>query len=192
MSQNTSDKIKSECDFLRHDAINSNHDYQLVKSGKSVFNFKKHQLYNTTHNPIQNLFINPKNNYPSKPFGTNSNTYIDFELPHIEYTFYQFVLRFKLTNIAAGIQALMPSPFMIDRISLLKNSNTFGIDVDSVDILHYNLNKYYKEIELGRSHSNIFANLGMIFGSGILETNLRCVPFIANGSKDFNVEYLFH
>ena len=77
---------------------------------------------------------------------------------------------------------------MIDRVSLLKNSNTFGLEVDSVDILHYNLNKYYKEIEVGRSNSNIFANLGMLYGSSAMASNLICVTFNANGSKEFNVE----
>ncbi len=94
-NNNNSDKIKADVDFLKTDA-NVKHDYQLVKNGKSVFNLPKHQIYNTTHNPIQNFFINPKNNYSSKPFGANSNTYIDFELPQINYTFYQFVLKFKI------------------------------------------------------------------------------------------------
>ena len=187
MAQNNSEKVKSECDFLKHDA-NLNHDYQLVKSGKSVYNFKKHQLYNTTHNPIQNFFINPKNNYPSKPFGANSNTYIDFELPQIQYTFYQFVLRFRLQNAGTVTQKLMPSPFIIDRISLLRNSNTFGIDVDSIDVLHYNLNKYFKEVEVGRNLSNVYANLGLQFGSGVLANNLSCINFDPTAMKDFNVE----
>jgi len=82
----------------------------------------------------------------------------------------------------------MPSPFMIDRVSLLKNSNTFGLDVDSVDLLHYNLNKYYKEIEIGRSNSNIFANLGMLYGSSGMTSNLLCITFNANGTKEFCVE----
>jgi hypothetical protein len=56
----------------------------------------------------------------------------------------------------------MPSPFMIDRVSLLKNSNTFGLDVDSIDVLYYNLNKYYKEVEIGRNISNLFSNLGIL------------------------------
>jgi len=75
----------------------------------------------------------------------------------------------------------MPSPFMIDRVSLLKNSNTFGVDVDSVDILHYNLNKYFKEVEIGRGISSMYANLGLLFGTGALSVNLICVNFNANG-----------
>ena len=180
MSNNNSDLIKQSVDFLRHDS-NVKYDYQLLKSGRNVFNLPKHQIYNTTHNPIQNFFINPKNNYSSKPFGSNSNTYIDFELPQINYTYHQFVFRFKLLNSSSSVQTLMPSPFMIDRVSLLKNSNTFGVDVDSVDILHYNLNKYFKEVEIGRGISSMYANLGLLFGTGALSVNLICVNFNANG-----------
>jgi hypothetical protein len=65
----------------------------------------------------------------------------------------------------------MPGPFMIDRVSILKNSNTFGVDVDSVDILHYNINKYFNEIEIGRNISSMYANTGLVLGSGVLNGN---------------------
>ena len=44
----TSDKIKQDVDFLKHEA-NIKHDFQLVKAGKKVLNLPKHQLYSTTH-----------------------------------------------------------------------------------------------------------------------------------------------
>ena len=144
MSNSNSDIIKSQVDFLKHDVVK--HEYQLIKSNKSVFNLKKSQIYNTTHSGIQNYFINPKNNYSSNPFNGSSNFYIDFEVPKLESLFHQFVLRFSVkNNHATATGELMPSPLMIEKVSLLKNSNALGLDVDSWDVLLTNLNKYYNE-----------------------------------------------
>jgi len=83
----------------------------------------------------------------------------------------------------------MPAPFMVDRVSLLRNSNTFGLDVDGSDILLFNLNKYYKDVGIGKSLSNIFANLGILLGSSGMANNLISVTYGANGGgKEVNVE----
>ena len=59
---NNSDKIKSEVEWLKHDVIKN--DYQIIKSGRSVLNLPKHELYSTSHSSIVNYNINVKNNYP--------------------------------------------------------------------------------------------------------------------------------
>ena len=135
----SSDIIKDQVPFLRHE-VNHKHDYQLIKSGKSVYNFSKKQLYSTTHQNIQNYFINPKNNYSSNPFNGSSSTYIEFDIPKINATFYQFVFRFSLQNTSNNaVASMMPPPLIIEKVSLLKNSNSLGLDVDSWDIFLYNL-----------------------------------------------------
>ena len=83
----SSDKIKEQVDFLRVDNI-SKQEYMLIKTGKQVLNLPKHQISKTTHAPIHNYFINPKNNYSEKPFNGSSSFYIDFDIPKIEATFY--------------------------------------------------------------------------------------------------------
>jgi hypothetical protein len=152
---NSTDLIKQQVDFLKHDA-NHKHDYQLLKNGKSLFNLPKHQIYNTTHSPIQNYFINPKNNYSEKPFNGSSSFYIDFDVPKLDCSFYQFVLRFSLTNLSTTANSLiMASPLIIEKVSLLKNSNALGLDIDSWDIFLFNMQKYYKDLNKDDVESNL-------------------------------------
>ena len=51
-----SDKIKQDVYFLRHD-VNLKNEYQLVKSGRSVLNLKKEQLFKTSHGQVLNYFL---------------------------------------------------------------------------------------------------------------------------------------
>jgi len=153
----TSDKIKRDVDFLKHEA-NIKHDFQLVKAGKKVLNLPKHQLYSTTHAPIHNYFINPKNGYSANPFNGSSGFYIDFDINSgLNATFYQFILRFTITNLSPGANATVtPAPLMIEKVSLLKNgSNSLGLDVDSFDIFLFNLIKYYKDLYKDDTFYNI-------------------------------------
>ena len=132
------DKIKSETEFLRHDN-QFKHEYQMVKCNKSLYNFKKSQLFDIHHSGIKNYFVNPKNNYSSNPFNGSSSFYIDFEVPKLDSLFHQFVLRFSLKNNHTTANAtIMPSALIIEKISCLKNSNSLSLDTDSWDVLFFN------------------------------------------------------
>ena len=125
MSQSNSDRIKQDVDFLRHD-VNLKNDYQLVKSGRSVLNLKKEQLFKTSHGQVLNYFLNCKNNYSEYPFNGSSSFYVDFDIPKgIQHTVYQFILRFAIQNKGTVDGDVMASPLIIEKVSLLKNSIHF-------------------------------------------------------------------
>ena len=152
---NSSDKIKNDVDFLKHDS-NVNHDYVMIKSGKKLLNLHKKQVYATKHAKIDNFFISPQNNYSSTPFG--NYFYVDFQIPRIQYTYYSFVLRFTLKNLSTSATAtILPLPFMIDKVSLMKNSNSIGNDVDGSDVFLFNVNKYYEN----NDENELFQNLNI-------------------------------
>ena len=141
-----SDKVKSVTDFLRIDN-NKNQDYMLFKTGSQVLNVNKKQVKDIVHEPSMDFYLQPKNQYPS--LFTGQEFYIDFELNKFEYTFHQFLLRFDITNTSTTTNAkLLPSPLMISRVSVLKNSNVIGNDVFDFDILFYNLHKINNEYNL--------------------------------------------
>ena len=176
---NSSDKIKNDVDFLKHDS-NVNHDYVMVKSGKTLLNLPKKQVYATKHAKIDNFFISPLNNYSSTPFG--NYFFIDFQIPRIQYTFYSFVLRFTVTNNAPTASAtLLPVSYMLDKVSLLKNSNAIGNDVDGNDIFLYNVNKYYNN----NDKYELYQNIGMEFNS---TKQLIATQLVANASTYASVE----
>ena len=109
------DKVRSEVDFLRHDN-QFKHEYQMVKSNKSIYNFKKSQLFDIHHSGIKNYFVNPKNNYSSNFFNGASSTYIDFEVAKLDSLFHQFILRFSLkNNHSTATATLAPSALMIEK-----------------------------------------------------------------------------
>jgi len=116
-----------------------------MKSGRNVYNLPKNQVYGTSHSQTHDYVVLPKNNYPST-FG--NGFYIDFELNKLDMTYHQFLLRFKLTNMATGVAATMPSFLMIEKVSLLKNSNALANDIYDWDIYLYNLHKFYNEYNL--------------------------------------------
>ena len=177
------EKVKNSVDFLK---VESNkNEYSLIRCGKNVYNYKKHQLNEVSHSPTVDYFLIPKNSYNSLPFG-NSQFYIDFDLPKIQYSIYEFVLRFtmNLTQAASGAQCpIIPYPLIIDRISVLKNSNALGNDTYDWDILLYNLNKYYNDLlnyditnQLGVGTNSLEVNGKLFFGS-----------VITNGSAGYNI-----
>jgi hypothetical protein len=132
-----SDNVK-KIDFLKHD-VNQN-EYQMVKSGKTVLNLPKHQLYNHHHSTIHEFVINSKTSIPKAPFG-NSNWYVDYDLPSLNYCYHQFILRLSLYNTSAtNTIYTLPLPMCVDRVVLLKNSNVLS-EVNSEDIFLYNLHK---------------------------------------------------
>jgi hypothetical protein len=92
------DKVKENTDFLKHEVVKN--EYVMLKNGKSVYNLPKHQVYGTSHNPTIDFFIQPKNSYNEKPFGVSSGSifFVDFEIPKIDYTAHEFVLKFNLQN----------------------------------------------------------------------------------------------
>jgi hypothetical protein len=140
-----SDRIKKEVDWLKIDT-NLKHDYQVMKMGKNVLNLPKHQIYNTHHGTVKDYFINPTNSYSSNPFNSISSFYVDFTVPKINSTFYQFVLRYNLKNTSSKSATCAPGPLQISKVSILKNSNAMGIDVDSNDIFYFNMYKYYQNL----------------------------------------------
>ncbi len=109
------DKLKSLSIFLKHDA-NEDYDYKLIRTGKRVLNIPQNQLYNTKHHNIVEYFLTPNNSYSSNPFG--SSFYIDFDLPKLNSTFHEILLRFKLTNLT-GANAITIFPLLfIDRVKV--------------------------------------------------------------------------
>ena len=93
------------------------------------------------HSPTCDFVILPNNSHNANPFGLSS-FYLDFKLDRINYALYQFILRFNLynTNTSSNLQT-MPLQLIIDRVSLLKNSNVLAQDVVDWDIYFYNLQK---------------------------------------------------
>lgn len=79
-----------------------------------------------SHSPTCDFVILPNNSYSANPFGLSS-FYLDFKLDRINYALHQFILRFNLynTNTSNPVQTI-PMPMVIDRVSLLKNSNVLG------------------------------------------------------------------
>jgi hypothetical protein len=153
-----SDKIKENVPMLRHDS-NYNHDYQLIKAGKNVLNLPKHQVYNTLHRRVENYFINCKNNYSTNPFNTVSSFFLDFDIPKgIHSSAYQFILRYSIQNVGTTDVLVLPSPLQIEKVSLLKNSNSLGLDITDWEIYMYNLNKYYSN----KNKEDILPNLNLI------------------------------
>ena len=154
-----SDNVK-KVNFLRHD-VNLHHSYELIKSGKQVLNLPKEQIYNQHHSTIHDFTLNPKNTVPDYPFTGNSSWYVDFELPKLNYCYHQFVLRYKLTSSDNTISYyLLPAPFQIDRLVLLKNSNVLS-EVNSEDILLYNLHKISNKYDTSYSDFDYGCQLGL-------------------------------
>jgi hypothetical protein len=179
MSLSNSDKIKSSVDFLKTDQ-NYKNEYQLVKANKTILNLKKQQLFNTTHGQVLNYFINPKNGYAEYPFNGSSSFYIDFDVPRgIQHTAYQFVLRFGLRNNGTADGNLMPSPLIVEKVSLLKNSNSLNLDITDWQIYMYNLNKYYA---YDKNKFDTFGN----FNVGELEVSAGslCQAFFGHGANN--------
>ena len=105
-----SDNVK-KVDFLKHD-LNPHVDHQMVKSNKSLYNFKKKDLYNHHHSTLHDFTINAKNTFADHPFTGSANWYVDFELPSLNYLYDSFVLRYKLSNDVNGnVVQILPSPF---------------------------------------------------------------------------------
>jgi len=134
-----SENVKKNVSFLKHD-VNHHHAYELIKSGKQVLNLPKEQIYNQHHSSIHDFTLNAKNTFSEYPFTGNSNWYVDFELPKLNYCYHQFVLRYKLYNNSTDDICILPNPLIIDRLVLLKNSNVLS-EVNNEDILLYNMHK---------------------------------------------------
>ena len=134
-----SENVKKNVPFLKHD-VNCLHSYQLVKTDRHVLNLNKETIYNQHHSTIHDYTLNPSNTFGEYPF-TGSSWYTDFNLPKIPLCYNSFVLRFKLSsnNTTANFYTL-PSPMLIERLVLLKNSTVLN-EVNSEDILLYNLHK---------------------------------------------------
>lgn len=182
-----SDKVKDNVDFLKHEVVKN--DYIMLKNGKSLYNLPKHQVYGTVHNPTIDFFIQPKNSYNSNPFGSNnSNFFIDFEIPHIDYTSHEFVLRFKLENNGSAIINTFPACLCLEKISLLKNSNALGNDICPEDVFFYNLNK--KNNELNNENLDLIGCYYKNFTTGESE-NKKWIfnkTIYANNNIDVNIE----
>ena len=91
---NNIENIKKNVSFLNCDT-NLKHDYKSIKVGRSDYNVPKHQLWEASNTSVLDYFIQPKNIYNAS-FGNAK--YIDFDIPKNDLTFYQFLLKFTLTN----------------------------------------------------------------------------------------------
>ena len=154
-----SDNVK-KIPFLKMD-VNQHHSYELIKSGKSVLNLPNHQIYNQHHSTIHDFTLNPKNNVSDFPFSGNSSWYCDFELPKLNYCYHQFVLRYTLQSNDSNDIYVLPVPLQIDRLVLLKNSNVLS-EVNSEDILYYNLHKISNKYDTSFSDYDYNYQLGLI------------------------------
>ena len=144
--------------FLKHD-VNLHHSYELLKTGKHILNLKKEQLYNQHHSSIHDFTINCKNTFNEYPF-TGNSWYVDFELPKINYCYHQFVLRFKLSSKNTNNDFyILPYPMMIERLVLLKNSTVLN-EVNSEDILLYNIHKISNKYNTSFNHFDYLCQLG--------------------------------
>ena len=181
------ESIKKNTTFLAHD-VNSD-EYSLVKAQGSscCHNFKKSQIYDTQHNSSTiDYFIQNANSYSSFPFG-QSNFYIDFNLPSFELLYYQFVLRFSLTNSTAAWAQIMPTPLMIEKVDIMKNGNTIGVSTYDYAIMNYNANKYYNENRTGQlgvlfMNNNNGYNSSLDFKGGVTGTTHIELPISLNRS----------
>ena len=181
-----SDNVKKNVPFLKHDT-GYLHAYEKVPAGKTILNLPKEQIYNQHHSSIHDFTLNPKNNYNEYPFTGNSNWYVDFELPKLNYCYHQFVLRCKLSsNDPSNSFYILPLPLMIDRLVLLKNSNVLS-EVNNEDILLYNLHKISNKYNTSFSDFD-YSNLGFANDSNNNQT-FRTSFFNPNGGFNvFNME----
>jgi len=174
------EKLSQAADFLKLEVKKD--DYQLVKSGKSVYNLKKHQLYGLSHSPTIDFFLIPKNNYSNTPFG-NSHFFIDFDLPKIEYTIHQLILRFNIF-VPNTTSVIMPPCLIIDRVSTLKNSNAMANDCIDWDIFLFNLNKYTVEY----MNNDFPHQLGVDYNASIGPNNYLGTVVNNNSNVGVNIE----
>ena len=137
--ENSIDVVKNAIPWLKSDV--NQYDYTMLKSGKKCYNIKRCQLYQMKHSPICDFVVWPQNSHSINPFNLSS-FYLDFRLDRLSYSLHQFILRFDLynTNASDTIQ-VMPMPLIIDRVSLLRNSNILGNDICDWDVYFYNLQK---------------------------------------------------
>ena len=196
------DKVKSHVDFLSSEVKK---EYQMVRGRKKVYNFKKKHIYeNLKHNNIQDFFLVPKNTYSTNPFN-NSGFYLDFTIPQLShYSFNKFIFYFKVSNNTNNNCYVLIPPLMIDRISLLKNSNSLGIDINDHDIFLTNLHRYantYNADKLGNfgltvnSNSN-FTAVDLLKGTSIdgtleLPLSLSESDFLVNLKLDYVIRIYF-
>ena len=61
-----------------------------------------------------------------------------FDLPKLNSTFHEILLRFRLTN-PTSVNAITLFPMLfIDGVSILKSGNILGYDINGEDILFHN------------------------------------------------------
>ena len=146
--------------FLKHD-VNLHHSYELIKTNKHILNLPKHQLYNQHHSTIHDFTLNPKNSLSEFPYNGSSTWFADFELPRLNYCYHQFVLRYKCyNNNKTDDLQILPTPLLIDRLVLLKNSNVLS-EVNNEDILLYNLHKISNKYDTGYTDFDYSSQLGL-------------------------------
>jgi hypothetical protein len=69
-------------------------------------------------------------------------------VPKLDLTFHQILLRFKCKNDTQFVASVLPPYLMIEKVSLLKNSNALANDIYDYDIYYYNLHKLFNEYNL--------------------------------------------
>ena len=137
-SNNFSENVMEQANWLKYST--SDYEYSLLRSGKDILNIEKNKVYKTKHNSLHDFNVLPKNSYSSKPFN-GSTFFIDFEVPKMSMTISQIVLKFRLENDSPFNAFTLNPALMIERVSLLKNSNVEGLDVSGYAILFHNLYK---------------------------------------------------
>ena len=91
-------------------------------------------------------------------------------------------IRFTLQNGASGVATVLPPHLMIEKVSILKNSNSLANDIYDWDIWFYNLHRYYNDYNLD------VANL-YHFGVGTTaNANIVSYQYVVNGSTNNIIE----
>ena len=141
MSFNSYDQIKSDkgASFFNYDN-GSDITYKSFKNNGQYHCIPSYTYNNNTHHNCETFEVLAKNSYASTL--TVNGDKIDFDLPNVPMLLYKIYLSFNLKN-ENDTTALttIPSPFFIEKISLLKNGNTI---VEYDDIYNYfkNLEKF--------------------------------------------------
>ena len=172
--------VADKINFLRY--IGSKvENYETIRAGKINLNLPVEQIDKTEHTAVKEYFLNSKNNFSSKPFGTGTNFYLDFNIDKVDYTFHQFLLKFTLTNNGSTALNTLLSPLIVERVQILKDGNIFSsYDTTDWDLLFSNLNKINHEY-----NTNDYSILNVGFDSNNRLTS-NSIP--ANSSSTVQIE----
>ena len=178
MSFNSYDQIKTDkgASFFNYDN-GSDLTYKSFKNNGVYHCLPSYTYNNNTHHNCESMDVLAKNSYASTL--TVNGDKIDFDLPNVPMLLYKIYLSFNLKN-ENDTTALttIPSPFFIEKISLLKNGNTI-VEYDDI----YN---YFKNLEKFTLNNNALYFEDCL---GIDSTNHNTVlPIATNQTRSYLID----